>query len=198
MVNLPATAVIRGRGSGNLEVQSGEGRPREAPIPLMVTVSAPDESAFRHALTIVLQQFQAVKEVYAELRGVPHEAVAPMFVVGEASNEAWGVLRGEGTSAPGGTAPAEGLLPGGAAPAEGLLPGGAAPAEGLMPGGAAPALLPGGAGQRDHEANKPTNLPTNQPTNQPTNHPTSLRQGQPTNQPASQPTANQPTTYVRT
>jgi len=79
---------VRGRGSGHLEV---DGR-REAPVPLMVAVTAnsSDEDGFKLAIQLTLKRLKAVEDqyhIYCQVRNLP---VSPqtLFSVGELSKGA--------------------------------------------------------------------------------------------------------------
>ena len=82
---------IRGRGSGHLEVDCGNGRRREAPVPLMlaVTQNKTDPEGFRKAIEMTLARLNEVQEHYRQFcmqRGLPEPLpTEPAFSFGEIS-----------------------------------------------------------------------------------------------------------------
>lgn len=82
---------IRGRGSGHLEVDGGNGKKQEAPTPLMVAVTTDkgDEAGFRAAIELIIKELHATEQryrSYIKKQQIPHEG--PCYSVGLLPDEA--------------------------------------------------------------------------------------------------------------
>lgn len=76
---------IRGRGSGHLEVECGNGQKEEARAPLMIAVTTDicDAQAFRSAIAMTLQELRTVEaryKVHCEKMNIVHEG--PCYSIG--------------------------------------------------------------------------------------------------------------------
>jgi len=116
---------IRGRGSGHLEVDCGNGRRKEAPVPLMVAVTANkgDPEGFRKAIEMTLERLKEVWHHYAqfcEQRNLPQPLpTEPVFSFGEISRGSDQLLMDLLLlhPHPGGPKPPQKVTPGGIVPA---------------------------------------------------------------------------------